>query len=107
MLRCGTGCPGLHPDQEPEAGETPDFTVLVSGRTLGVEITMYQSGSTVDDGTERRKVESEWDLLQRASETFRSERPELRNINVGLMFRGAVPPRRQHLEFMEEIAAFT
>ncbi len=61
---------------------------------------------TVDGGTGRRKVESEWDILQRASETFRSERPELRNINVGLMFSGPVPSRRQHVEFMEEIAAF-
>jgi hypothetical protein len=97
---------GLRPDQEPEAGETPDFTVLVSGRTIGVEITTYQSGATVDGGTERRKVESEWDLLQRASETFRGAHPEFREINVGLMFSGSVPPRRQHAKFMEEIAAF-
>jgi hypothetical protein len=80
--------------------------VLVSGRTIGVEITTYQSGATVDGGTERRKVENEWDLLHRASETFRDGRPELRNINVGLMFSGPVPPRRQHAEFIEEIAAF-
>jgi hypothetical protein len=97
---------GLRTDQEPEAGETPDFTVLLSGRTVGIEITAYQSGATVDGGTERRKVESEWDILQRATDAFRSERPELRNINVGLMFIGPVPPRRQHAEFMEEIAAF-
>jgi hypothetical protein len=44
---------GLRPDKEPEAGETPDFTVLVSGRTLGVEITTYQlpiSWCTPSDG---------------------------------------------------------
>ena len=97
---------GMRPDQEPEAGETPDFTVLLSGRTVGVEITTYQSGATVDGGTERRKVESEWDILQRASDAFRSEHPVLRNINVGLMFTGQVPPRREHAEFMEEIATF-
>ena len=96
----------LLPDQEPQAGETPDFTVQISGRAVGIEITTYQSGATVDGGTARRKVESEWDLLQRASETFRDARPELRDINVGLMFSGPVPPRRQHAKFMEEIAAF-
>jgi hypothetical protein len=38
----------LRRDQEPKAGETPDFTVLISGRTIGVEITTYQSEATVD-----------------------------------------------------------
>lgn len=96
----------LRPDQEPKAGETPDFTVLISGQTVGVEITIYQSGATVDGGTERRKVESEWDILQQASEGFRAARTELRDINVGLMFSGPVPPRKHHAEFMEEIATF-
>jgi hypothetical protein len=97
---------GLHPDHEPEEGEAPDFTMPVSGRTIGVEITMYSSGATVEGGMERRQVESEWEILQRASETFRGQWPELAKINVGLMFRGAVPPRKQHAGFMEEIAAF-
>jgi hypothetical protein len=35
------GALGLRPDQEPEAGEAPDFTMPVSGRRIGVEITMY------------------------------------------------------------------
>jgi hypothetical protein len=90
----------LRPDQEPETGETPDFTMLAFGRTVGVEITMYRSGATVDGGMERRSVESEWDVLQRAADTFRGERPELSDINVGLMFSGPVPPRRQHAEFV-------
>jgi hypothetical protein len=97
---------GLCPDQEPDEGEAPDFTMLVSGRTVGVEITMFQSGATVEGGRDRRQVESEWDILKRASDTFRSERPELRDINVGLMFIGSVPPRRHHADFMAEIAAF-
>jgi hypothetical protein len=34
---------GLQADREPAEGETPDFMVAVSGRTIGVEITMYRS----------------------------------------------------------------
>jgi len=41
-----------------------------------------------------------------ASDAFRAARPDLRDINAGLMFRGPVPPRRLHLDFMDEIAAF-
>jgi hypothetical protein len=96
----------LRPDRELEEGEAPDFTVRVSGKSIGVEITMYRSGATVEGGMERRQVESEWDILQRESEIFRDQRPELAKINVGLMFRGAVPPRKRHGEFMMEIAAF-
>jgi hypothetical protein len=54
----------------------------------------------------RRLVENEWELLKAASDRFRSEHPELRDINVGLMFAASVPPRKQHAEFMAEIAAF-
>ncbi len=93
---------GLRLDQEPVAGETPDFTLSVSGRKIGVEITMYRSG----DGSGRRQVESEWDKLKIASDAFRNQHPELRDINVGLMFKDTVPPRRRHTEFMQEIAAF-
>jgi hypothetical protein len=96
----------LRPDQEPVEGEAPDFTMLVSGRTVGVEITMYRSGATVEGGKERRPVESEWDILSAASDKFRGKHPDLRDINVGLMFSGPVPPRREHPAFMEEIAAF-
>jgi hypothetical protein len=97
---------GLHSDQDPEAGEAPDFMVPLAGRRIGVEVTTYRSGATVEDGTGRRAVESEWDRLKVASDQFRSEHPELHNINVGLMFSGSVPPRRQHAAFMEEIATF-
>jgi hypothetical protein len=97
---------GVRPDQEPEEGETPDFTLLLSGRTIGVEITMYRSGATVEDGTGRRLVENEWEQLKAASDRFRNEHPEFRDVNVGLMFTASVPPRRQHAEFIAEIAAF-
>jgi hypothetical protein len=97
---------GVHPDHEPEDGETPDFTIVLRGRTIGVEITMYRSVDTIDDGTGRRQIENEWELLKGASDRFRSDHPELHDINVGLMFRGPVPPRRQHPAFIDEIAAF-
>ena len=97
---------GLRPDQEPDAGEAPDYMLLLSGRTIGVEITMYRSHDTVEDGTGRRQVENEWELLKVAADRFRNENPEFRDINVGLMFTASVPPRRQHAEFIAEIATF-
>ena len=97
---------GLSPDQEPEHGEAPDFTVRVAGRTIGVEVTMYRYGATVDDGTERRSVENEWERLRDAANAFRDQQTDLLDLNVGLMFKGAVPPRRHHAAFLEEVAAF-
>ena len=97
---------GLRPDSDPVAGEAPDFMVSLSGRGVGVEVTMYRSGDTVEGGGGRRQVESEWDKLKAASDAFRSAHPELRDVNVGLMFHGPVPSRRQHAEFLDEIAAF-
>ena len=32
----------------------------VSGRVIGLEITLYRSGEAVAGGTERRAVEGEW-----------------------------------------------
>jgi hypothetical protein len=97
---------GLRPDREPEASETPDFIVSLAGHQIGVEITMYSSGDIVDGGHSRRQIESEWEKLQSAAQAFCSLRPMLRDINVGLMFSGPVPPRRQHVDFIEEVAAF-
>jgi hypothetical protein len=53
----------LRPDQEPAAGEAPDFTMRVARRLIGVEITQYQSGATVDDGTERLRLSGRDRLL--------------------------------------------
>jgi hypothetical protein len=72
-----------------------------------LEITAYQSGAILEDGTERRPVENEWERLKLAADTFRRQNnPELREINAGLMFRGKVPPRRDHAAFLDEIATF-
>jgi hypothetical protein len=97
---------GVHPEREPEAGETPDFILSLSDRRVGVEITMYRSADIVDGGHGRRQVESEWDKLQAASQTYCATRPELRDINVILMLSGSVPPRWQHLDFIKEVADF-
>jgi hypothetical protein len=51
------------PDQEPQDGEAPDFTMFVSGRLIGVEITEFSSGDVLEDGNLRRAVESEWERL--------------------------------------------
>jgi hypothetical protein len=97
---------GLRPDEEPESGETPDFIMSLAGRRIGVETTMYSSSDTLDGGHRRRQVESEWDKLQAAAQAFCSARPELHDINVGLMFSGSVPPRRLHADFIKEVAEF-
>jgi hypothetical protein len=98
---------GLRPEAKPVEGETPDFMLTLSGRRIGVEVTMYRSGDTVEGGSERRQAEAEWAKhFLPASDAFRSGRPELRDVNVGLMLKGPVPPRRLHADFMEEIAAF-
>lgn len=96
----------LHPDREPTGGEKPDFIVLASGRTIGIEITAFQSGTTTDDGVDLRKVEGEWSKFEVASEEFRRARPYLHELNVGLFFKASMPPRRDYPGFMEEIATF-
>jgi hypothetical protein len=88
------------------AGETPDFIVSLCGRSIGIEITQYRSGETVGGGPERRQVEAEWQKLLSTSEQVRKARPELYDVNVGLMFNGAVPPRGQHATFIEEVVTF-
>jgi hypothetical protein len=97
---------GVRPDQSPESGEAPDFIVQLSGRRIGVEVTMYNSGDVVDGRYPLRAVESEWDKLKEASDGFRIARPELRDIKVGLMFQGVAPPQKHHAKFMQEIADF-
>ena len=70
-LRSVVAALGLRPDEEPEEGEVPDFTMRVAGRLIGVEVTMYRYGATVDDGSQRRPVENEWERLKAASDAFR------------------------------------
>ena len=96
----------LRLDREPEGGEKPDFVLGASGRTIGIEITAFQSGTMTDDGVDLRKVEGEWLKFEAASVDFRRARSCLHDLNVGLIFKGSMPPRRDYLRFMEEIATF-
>ena len=97
----------LRPDADPVEGETPDFTFFSEARIIGVEITMYHSGELVEGGLQvRRQAEAEWDALSAASIEFLKKRPDIQNVNAGLMFIGPVPPKRDHAAFMEEVAAF-
>ena len=96
----------LCPDREPEDGETPDFIVLVSGRSIGIEITAFQSGTRTDDGVDLRKVEAEWQKFEVLSQEFRQARPLFEQLDVGLFFKGSMPPRRDYAAFMEEISGF-
>jgi len=91
---------------EIEEGELPDFMLVVSGRTIGIEVTMYQSGTTVGGQFGQRQVEGEWEYLQQASREFRAARADISNVSVGLMFNDVAPARKGHRVFMEEIAAF-
>jgi hypothetical protein len=100
---------GITPDKL-EASEQPDFMLTLHDRTVGVEVTVYRSGKTVGGaGVKRRKrreVEAEWESLRLALREFRAAQPDISNIAVGLMFQNVVPPRGEHQQFMEEVAAF-
>lgn len=89
-----------------ESGETPDFILSLGEKTVGVELTTFQSNGSMDSGLGRRQVESEWESLEKAIAVFRQARPQLAKLNVGLMFKDAGPRRAEHQLFMEEIAAF-
>ena len=97
---------GMTPDKI-EVSESPDFMLTMDGRTVGVEVTMYRSGTTVG-GTrvKRRKVEAAWESLQLASREFRAAQPDISNVSVLLIFNNVVPAPREHQQFMEEVAAF-
>ena len=95
----------LTPDSEPEVGEAPDFIIQLCGQSIGVEITLPSSGEIID-GAKRRAAESEWERLKAAAEEFWSQHNDLRAVNVGVMFKGRVPPRGDHDAFIEEVAAF-
>ena len=74
---------GVRPDCEPELnGETPDSLVTIGGRQIGVEITAYDSREVVEGRHRRRQVESEWDKLKRASDAFRTQAPDIKDVNA-------------------------
>jgi hypothetical protein len=97
---------GMTPDKI-EEGEKPDFMLTMAGRTVGVEVTMYRSGTTIE-GTrvERREMEATWESLQLASREFLAAQPAIGNVSVLFAFNNVVPARTEHQQFMEEVAVF-
>lgn len=87
-------------------GETPDFALAIGARSIGVEVTMFQSGTIANAGLGRRQVESEWEALEKAAKGFQAAQPDLGRVNVGLMFKSIAPARKGHPAFMTEIADF-
>lgn len=89
----------------PMEGEAPDFMIQISGRTVGVEVTMYQSGKTVV-GVAKRAVEAEWEELETSSRIFQNEHVELTGIYILFRFTDTIPPRRERAKFFCEILEF-
>jgi hypothetical protein len=92
-------------DSQPLEGETPDFMIPMSGRTIGVEVTMYQSGRTVA-GLSKRAIESEWEEFETSSQTFQRINTELTNVCILFRFKDAIPPRRERNVFFREVLEF-
>ena len=100
------GALGIAVDEEPVGGEAPDFTLAVAGRTIGIEVTAFQSGTRTDDGVALRQGEGEWQKLEAASRDLRNARSYLDDVHAGLFFKASMPPRSAYAAFMEEIASF-
>ncbi|MGD0232476.1 MAG: hypothetical protein ABSC19_19340, partial [Syntrophorhabdales bacterium] len=111
ILRQLLSATGIRPDSDPLEGEKPDFMIQISGRTVGVEVVMYQSGGTVvragRRAIQRRAVESEWERLETYSKGFQKKHPVLNGIYILLRFNSTVPPQEEYNLFLEEIAEFT
>jgi hypothetical protein len=97
---------GVEPDERPIAGEGPDFVISVLGRSIGVEITTFQSGARITKRITRRAAEAAWDELDYEARAFRAERPGLINVNIGLMFKSHSPSPKECRPFLFEIAEF-
>jgi hypothetical protein len=96
---------GVQLESCPMEGEAPDFTIQISGRTIGVEVTIYQSGKTIA-GIQKRAVEAEWEELEVSSRQFQNENIELAGIYILFRFKDSVPPRRDRDTFFCEILEF-
>jgi hypothetical protein len=110
ILRELLSATGIRPECSPVEGEKPDFMIQVSGRTVGVEVTMYRSDKTVavvgKHAVRRRQVESEWESFERSSLGFRREHAELKDVCILFRFRNIVPPRQKYGVFFQEILQF-
>ncbi len=105
ILRQLLSATGIRPDSDPLEGEKPDFMIQISGRTVGVEVVMYQSSKRVAD-FERRAVEAEWERLEDYSRAIRKEHAVFEQMYVLFRFKNLVPPRKEYEEFCQEILRF-
>ncbi|MGA7710314.1 MAG: hypothetical protein WCA81_00310 [Rhizomicrobium sp.] len=96
---------GVQLESCPMEGEVPDFMIQISSRTVGIEVTTYQSRKTVA-GIQKRAIEAEWEELERSSQAFQNENVELTGIYILFRFKNSVPPRRERAEFFCEILDF-
>lgn len=110
ILRVLLRVTGIRPESGPLEGEKPDFMMQISGRTVGVEVVMYQSDKTVAcvgrRAFKKRAVESEWERLEEYSKDFRRENADLKGIYILFRFKNTVPPRKEYGAFLEEILQF-
>jgi hypothetical protein len=89
-----------HLDAEIDAkGEKPDIILKVPSRTIGLELTTYQSGKTVRIGGKKnlteRQVEAAWECFERASRPFRNKNADLKNISITFWFKNILPPKEE------------
>ena len=87
-------------------GEKPDAIVTIEGRQVGIELTTFQSNMVTAENLSRRQVEAAWETFKRVVGTVQKDRPDLANLNVGLMYSGSGPAPAEHRAFIEEVLAF-
>jgi hypothetical protein len=106
VLRQLLSATGIQPECEPDVtGDKPDVMMQMFGRTVGIEVVMYQSSKRVAGG-ERRAVEAEWERLEGYSKAIRKEHAVFEHMYVLFRFRNIVPPRNRYEEFCQEILQF-
>jgi len=97
---------GIQPECEPDVtGDKPDVMMQMFGRTVGIEVVVYQSSKRVA-GVEMRAVEAEWERLEEYSKAIRKEHAVFEHMYVLFRFKNIVPLRNQYEEFCQEILQF-
>jgi hypothetical protein len=96
---------GIRPEEIDDKGETPDFMLQISGRTIGVEVTTYQSGKIIGR-LSKRAIEAAWEYLKDFSNSFKLKYPFLKDIHVYFRFKELVPSKSEANAFLIEIEDF-
>lgn len=96
---------GIRLESWPVDGEAPDAIFRMSGRTIGVEVTMYQSGATVA-GLPKRAIEAEWEEFEKSCQLFQREHSELTCVYILFRFKEEIPHRPERDTFFREVLEF-